>query len=78
MNGAADVLSINGGVSNMSLNGFNPNSPGGAVSSPAMSNKAVAEHTVLLARCCLKQGEWQIAREKGNREVRSFWGLPSD
>jgi len=66
MNGAADVLSINGGVSNMSLNGFNPNSPGGAVGSPAMSNKAVAEHTMLLARCCLKQGEWQIAREKGN------------
>ncbi|PMD48474.1 FAT-domain-containing protein [Hyaloscypha variabilis F] len=66
LNGAADVLSINGGVSNMSLNGFNPNSPGGAVSSPAMSSKAVAEHTMLLARCCLKQGEWQIAREKGN------------
>jgi serine/threonine-protein kinase mTOR len=64
MNGATDVLSINGGVSNMSLNGFNPNSPGGAPSTPVMSNKAVAEHTMLLARCCLKQGEWQVSREK--------------
>jgi FKBP12-rapamycin complex-associated protein len=66
MNGAGDVHSINGGVSTMSLNGFNPNSPGGAAASPAMSNKAVAEHTILLARCCLKQGEWQVAQKKGD------------
>jgi FKBP12-rapamycin complex-associated protein len=66
MNGAADALSINGGVSNISLNGFNPNSPGGAAGSPAMSNKAVADHTILLARCCLKQGEWQVIQLKGN------------
>ena len=65
LNGAADVLSINGGVSNMSLNGFDPNSPGGAVSL-AMSNKSLAEHTMLLARCCLKQGEWQIIQLKGD------------
>lgn len=65
LNGAADVLSINGGVSNMSLNGFDPNSPGGA-GSLAMSNKSLAEHTMLLARCCLKQGEWQIIQLKGD------------
>jgi len=66
MNGASDIHSVNGGVSNMSLNGFNPNSPGGAPANPAMSNKAVAEHTMLLARCCLKQGEWQVAQQKGD------------
>lgn len=65
LNGATDVLSINGGVSNMSLNGFDPNSPG-TVSSLAMSNKSLAEHTMLLSRCCLKQGEWQIIQLKGD------------
>lgn len=32
----------------------------------AMSPKMMADHTELLARCCLKQGEWQIALNRGD------------
>ncbi|OBT84901.1 FKBP12-rapamycin complex-associated protein [Pseudogymnoascus sp. 03VT05] len=32
----------------------------------AMSPKALANHTELLARCCLKQGEWQVSLNRGD------------
>ncbi len=32
----------------------------------SMSPKMMADHTELLARCCLKQGEWQIALNRGD------------
>ncbi|KAL3427760.1 phosphatidylinositol 3-kinase tor2 [Phlyctema vagabunda] len=57
MNGEAH---INGGYTN-GMNGLNGNSH-----AYLLSPKAMAEHTVLLARCCLKQGEWQIAQKNGN------------
>ena len=56
MNGINDNHTING---NISSNGY--------IQGPtAMSAKALAEHTVLLARGCLKQGEWQVAMKKGD------------
>ena len=63
INGVSDGHSVNGNV-NGSTNGFGP-SP--ANSAHAMlSSKAMTDHTVLLARCCLKQGEWQVAQKKGD------------
>ena len=62
MNGV-DGHNMNGSV-NGSTNGLGP-SP--AHSAHAMlSSKAMTDHTVLLARCCLKQGEWQVAQKKGD------------
>ncbi|RDW71766.1 hypothetical protein BP5796_07800 [Coleophoma crateriformis] len=57
MNGDAHV---NGGYQN-GVNGVN-----GHAAQYVLPPKAMAEHTVLLARCCLKQGEWQIAQKKGD------------
>jgi FKBP12-rapamycin complex-associated protein len=48
----------NGYVSNISLDSSAHN--------PLLTPKAIAEHTKLLARCCLKQGEWQVAQKKGD------------
>ncbi|KIN02147.1 hypothetical protein OIDMADRAFT_197149 [Oidiodendron maius Zn] len=63
MNGGNDGHNMNGSV-NGSINGIGP-SP--AHSAHAMlSSKAMTDHTVLLARCCLKQGEWQVAQKKGD------------
>jgi FKBP12-rapamycin complex-associated protein len=56
MNGGGDANSMNGNMG--SSNGY-----GGH---PMFTPKGMAEHTVLLARCCLKQGEWQIAEKRGD------------
>lgn len=60
MNGINDSHTING---NISSNGY---VQGPTAMNPAMSAKALAQHTVLLARGCLKQGEWQVAMKKGD------------
>jgi FKBP12-rapamycin complex-associated protein len=64
MNGLNDNHSItNGGP----LQGMAYNAGNGTLSgNPAMNAKSLSELTVLLARCCLKQGEWQIAQNKGD------------
>ncbi|KAK6613707.1 FAT domain-containing protein [Botrytis cinerea] len=38
----------------------------GANAHSLLTPKGLADHTTLLARCCLKQGEWQVAQKKGN------------
>ncbi|EHL03180.1 putative Phosphatidylinositol 3-kinase tor2 [Glarea lozoyensis 74030] len=44
-------------------NGYaNPNMAGANI----LNSKAMQAHTVLLSRCCLKQGEWQVAQRQGN------------
>ena len=64
MNGASDTHSLNGSViANGNGNGY----PAGNMNVAHMlSPKAIGEHTKLLARCCLKQGEWQVAQKKGD------------
>lgn len=63
---------INGGNDGHSMNGAANGVPNGITPSPAnsahamLSSKAMTDHTVLLARCCLKQGEWQVALKKGD------------
>ncbi|KAG9238765.1 armadillo-type protein [Amylocarpus encephaloides] len=52
------------GAANSIPNGYiNPNM---ADVNPMLHPKAMAEHTVLLARCCLKQGEWQVTQKQGD------------
>ena len=66
MNGVNDVHAMNGnGV--VATNGYaNHNNLGLSASNPMLSPKAMADHTVLLARCFLKQGEWQVAQKRGD------------
>ncbi|KAI9050994.1 hypothetical protein LZ554_005104 [Drepanopeziza brunnea f. sp. 'monogermtubi'] len=61
-----DISSLNiNGVP--SANGFIPNGIGPQQPpNPQLVSKLLADHTRLLARCCLKQGEWQVAQKKGN------------
>lgn len=60
MNGVNDLHGINGAYPN-GVNGINGNA------SPfLLTAKTTQEHTKLLARCCLKQGEWQVALNKGD------------
>jgi FKBP12-rapamycin complex-associated protein len=59
MNGMHDMNGINGAYTN-GVNGMNGAGPG------MLTPKALAEYNDLLARCCLKQGEWQVALNKGN------------
>lgn len=59
-NGHNDMHGMNGGYTN-GVNGLHGNA-----SAFMMTPKAIAEHTELLARCCLKQGEWQVALNKGD------------
>jgi len=60
-------LSLNGGAplhanNGYMTNGMSPPQP----HNPALISKHIADHTKLLARCCLKQGEWQVAQKKGD------------
>ncbi|KAK0122644.1 phosphatidylinositol kinase- protein kinase tor1 [Cadophora gregata f. sp. sojae] len=60
-------LSLNGGAplqanNSYMTNGMSPPQP----HNPALISKHIADHTKLLARCCLKQGEWQVAQKKGD------------
>jgi FKBP12-rapamycin complex-associated protein len=62
VNGIADGHSVNGAYQTTAngVNGMNGN--------PAytMNPKVLREHQELLARCCLKQGEWQVALNRGD------------
>lgn len=70
MNGVSDVHGTNG------VNGLNGNVGAGSngyglynglsAGNAMLSPKALEDHTKLLARCCLKQGEWQVAQKKGD------------
>ncbi|KAH8586165.1 phosphatidylinositol 3-kinase-like protein tor2 [Bisporella sp. PMI_857] len=62
VNGLNDNHGMNG-TTNTNGNGYSQNL---AAASQMLSPKALADHTVLLARCCLKQGEWQVAQKKGD------------
>ena len=63
MSGAGDTHSINGTANGLN-NGYM--APSMAAANAMLSPKAMADHTRLLARCCLKQGEWQVALKKGD------------
>jgi FKBP12-rapamycin complex-associated protein len=60
MNGIGDGHGMNGAY------GVNGNGMNGNAAAFALTPKAMADHTELLARCCLKQGEWQVALNKGD------------
>lgn len=64
MNGInGEFHNVNGNVNGAYVNGVNGlNGNAGYLLSP----KAMADHTVLLARCYLKQGEWQVALKNGD------------
>jgi FKBP12-rapamycin complex-associated protein len=47
---------------NMANSYVNPNMTGANI----LNAKAMEAHTVLLSRCCLKQGEWQVAQKQGD------------
>ena len=72
-NAAAQAISINGngiidnqGVIN-GVNGYVSGNLGPAQTNVAAFNaKLLHDSQVLLARCCLKQGEWQISQKKGD------------
>ncbi|TVY80760.1 Serine/threonine-protein kinase tor2 [Lachnellula suecica] len=64
MNGHHD-MQINGNVG-LITNGYPQNGMGTSANNPILTQKALTEHTKLLARCCLKQGEWQVAQKKGD------------
>lgn len=56
--------SINGDP-HINGNGYvNPHAP--AANNPTLNAKTMADHTKLLARCFLKQGEWQVAQKRGD------------
>ncbi|KAG9248794.1 armadillo-type protein [Calycina marina] len=61
---------MNGLAEGHNLNGVNINGNGYLHSQHAasqmLSPKQLADLTVLVARCCLKQGEWQIEQKKGD------------
>jgi FKBP12-rapamycin complex-associated protein len=60
-----DAHSLNGSsLINGNSNGYPANNMAGV--NQMLSPKAMADHTKLLARCCLKQGEWQVAQKKGD------------
>lgn len=65
MNGI-DITSLN--INGVSIaNGFVPNGLGPQQPpNPQVVQKLLSDHTKLLARCCLKQGEWQVAQRKGD------------
>ncbi|KAI9746692.1 MAG: phosphatidylinositol kinase- protein kinase tor1 [Claussenomyces sp. TS43310] len=60
------------GMNNMNdghMNGSYASGVNGVNGTPPMSPlspKAMADHAELLARCCLKQGEWQVALNRGD------------
>lgn len=58
--GITEGHQINGAYTN-GVNGVSDNA-----SSFTLTPKAMADHTELLARCFLKQGEWQVAINKGD------------
>lgn len=65
VNGANDAHGVNG----VYTNGTYPNGVSGVngTATPyALTPNAMADHKELLARCCLKQGEWQVALNKGD------------
>jgi FKBP12-rapamycin complex-associated protein len=65
LNGVND-MHINGNAG-LVTNGYPQNNMGGAyANNPALNPKMMVEHTKLLARCCLKQGEWQVSLKKGD------------
>ncbi|RDL41871.1 ARM repeat-containing protein [Venustampulla echinocandica] len=68
MNGVNEIH-INGN-GNMT-NGYVQNHMHPAAATPMLNAKAMADHTVLLARCCLKQGEWQVALKQGDWQYNS-------
>jgi len=63
MNGVSDGHNVNGSAL-VNGNGYAQNNL--AAVNQMLSPKAMADHTKLLARCCLKQGEWQVAQKKGD------------
>lgn len=67
MNGT-DGHSLNGHSLNGSgmVNGNGFPTPNMHAVTQMLSPKALADHTKLLAKCCLKQGEWQVAQKKGD------------
>ncbi len=58
-NGVVDIQNGMNGFVNGNLGLIQPNVA-------AFNSKSLADDTVLLARCCLKQGEWQVAQKKGD------------
>jgi FKBP12-rapamycin complex-associated protein len=60
INNMNDMHGVNGVYAN-GVNGVHPNA-----AALMLTPKAMAEHTELLARCFLKQGEWQVALNKGD------------
>lgn len=48
------------------MNGISNNAHASSNQQYAMTPKMMTDHTELLARCCLKQGEWQIALNQGD------------
>jgi serine/threonine-protein kinase mTOR len=66
-NGSNNPHTANGDYSDGILNGV----PGVGSAHP-LTLTAIAEHRELLARCCLKQGEWQVALNKGDWCLEEF------
>ncbi len=63
-----DMHAFNGinGTSHAATNGWVNTGLGPVANSFLPTPKALADHTILLARCCLKQGEWQVAEKRGD------------
>jgi FKBP12-rapamycin complex-associated protein len=64
MNGANEIHGMNGNGAPLT-NGYGLHN-GLSAANTMLSPKAMIDHTRLLARCCLKQGEWQVAEKKGD------------
>ncbi|KAG0649662.1 Serine threonine-kinase tor2 [Hyphodiscus hymeniophilus] len=65
INGANETHAMNGNGAAIT-NGYGLHSNGLSGATAMLSPKAMLDHTILLARCCLKQGEWQVAQKKGD------------
>nr|QCD64088.1 target of rapamycin [Botrytis cinerea] len=59
------AMNLHNGTNGM-MNGNGYANGLGANAHSLLTPKGLADHTTLLARCCLKQGEWQVAQKKGN------------
>ncbi|KAF7911617.1 hypothetical protein BELL_0285g00080 [Botrytis elliptica] len=59
------AMNLHNGTNGM-MNGNGYTNGLGANAHSLLTPKGLADHTTLLARCCLKQGEWQVAQKKGN------------
>ncbi|PQE20970.1 hypothetical protein CJF30_00002302 [Rutstroemia sp. NJR-2017a BBW] len=61
-----EMHGINGITGTAMTNGNGYTNGTGAHAHSLLTPKGIAEHTTLLARCCLKQGEWQVAQKNGD------------